>query len=80
VPLAERGLAVTAVELGPDLAAIARRRLSAFPEAEVVTCSFEDWQPNGAEFLARVKRRLESLGSPPLTATFVGYLAVGRRK
>lgn len=54
VPLAERGLAVTAVELGPDLAAIARRRLSAFPEAEVVTCSFEDWQPNDAEFGAAV--------------------------
>jgi hypothetical protein len=32
-----------------------------------------------AEFLARVRRRLESLGRPPLTATFVGYLIVGRR-
>lgn len=32
-----------------------------------------------AEFLARVKRRLESLGAPRLTATFVGYLTVGRR-
>jgi len=54
VPLAERGLAVTAVELGPELAAIARRRLSAFPEAEVVTCSFEDWQPHDAGFDAAV--------------------------
>jgi SAM-dependent methyltransferase len=43
VPLAERGLAVTAVELGPQLAAIARRRLAGFPAAKVVTCSFEDW-------------------------------------
>jgi SAM-dependent methyltransferase len=47
VPLAERGLAVTAVELGADLAAVARRRLAGFPAAEVVTSSFEDWQPQG---------------------------------
>ncbi|HEU4784229.1 MAG TPA: class I SAM-dependent methyltransferase [Ktedonobacterales bacterium] len=45
VPLAERGLAITAVELGAELAAITRRRLSGFPAAEVVTCSFEEWQP-----------------------------------
>jgi hypothetical protein len=32
-----------------------------------------------AEFLARIRRRLESLGWPRLTATFVGYLTVGRR-
>jgi SAM-dependent methyltransferase len=54
VPLAERGLAVTAVELGPELAAIARRRLTGFPAAEVVTCSFEDWQPQDAMFDAVV--------------------------
>jgi len=54
VPLAERGLAVTAVELGPELAAIARRRLAGFPAAEVVTCSFEDWQPQDAMFDAVV--------------------------
>jgi SAM-dependent methyltransferase len=54
VPLAGRGLAVTAVELGPELAAIARRRLTGFPAAEVVTCSFEDWQAPDAEFHAVV--------------------------
>jgi SAM-dependent methyltransferase len=43
VPLAERGLAVTAVELGASLAAAARRRLTAFPSVRVVTGSFEDW-------------------------------------
>ena len=42
IPLAERGLAVTAVELGPALAAAARRRLARFPAVEVVTSSFED--------------------------------------
>lgn len=31
------------------------------------------------DFLSRVRHRLESLGSPHLTATFVGTLAVGRR-
>jgi SAM-dependent methyltransferase len=34
VPLAERGMVVTAVELGAGLAAIARRRLASFPSAE----------------------------------------------
>jgi SAM-dependent methyltransferase len=45
VPLAERGLAITAVELGASLAAVARRRLARFPAVEVVTSAFEDWQP-----------------------------------
>ena len=54
VPLAARGLAVTAVELGAELAAIARRRLAGFPAAEVVTSAFEDWPPRGATFDAVV--------------------------
>lgn len=49
VPLAERGLAITAVELGSDLAGIARRRLAGFPAAQVVTSSFEDWRPQEHE-------------------------------
>ena len=36
-------------------------------------------EARSAEFLARVGRRLEPLGWPQLTATFVGYLIVGRR-
>lgn len=43
VPLAERGYRVVAVELGPDLAAIARRRLARYPAVEVVVATFEDW-------------------------------------
>ena len=54
VPLAERGLAVTAVELGASLAAVARRRLAAFPSAAVVTSSFEDWAAADASFAAVV--------------------------
>jgi SAM-dependent methyltransferase len=46
VPLAERGLAVTAIELGPAMAAVARRRLAGFPDVEVVTSAFEDWNPD----------------------------------
>src|SRR5712672_4842587 len=40
VPLAQRGLTVTAIELGGELAAVARRRLAGFPAAEVVTSAF----------------------------------------
>ena len=54
VPLSERGVAVTAIELGPALADVARRRLAAFPATEVVTTSFEDWDPRGARFAAVV--------------------------
>jgi SAM-dependent methyltransferase len=49
VPMAERGLAITAVELGTSLAAVARRRLADFPSCHVVTSSFEDWQPAAGE-------------------------------
>jgi SAM-dependent methyltransferase len=45
VPLAERGLAVTAIELGTELADVARARLSGFPAVQVITGAFEDWQP-----------------------------------
>jgi SAM-dependent methyltransferase len=43
IPLAERGVSLLAVELGPRLAAIARRNLARFPEAEVVVAAFETW-------------------------------------
>jgi SAM-dependent methyltransferase len=43
VPLARRGYAVCAVELGARLAEVARARLAAFPAVEVVTAAFEEW-------------------------------------
>jgi SAM-dependent methyltransferase len=43
VPLAERGLRITALEPGPDLAAIARGKLAAYPDALVVERRFEDY-------------------------------------
>jgi SAM-dependent methyltransferase len=42
VDLARRGLDITAVELGPSLAALARRNLAPFPNARVVVGAFEE--------------------------------------
>ncbi|MEU0034813.1 MULTISPECIES: class I SAM-dependent methyltransferase [unclassified Streptomyces] len=43
VPLARLGCDVTAVELGPALAAVARRNLRGFPRARVEVAEFERW-------------------------------------
>src|SRR3954468_21406374 len=45
--LADRGLDVTAVELGPNLAEVVRRNV---PEAHVVNEDFERWEPDHADF------------------------------
>jgi len=45
LPLARRGFAITAVELGPALAAQARRNLAPFDRVRVVNADFETWQP-----------------------------------
>jgi SAM-dependent methyltransferase len=52
--LAERGLRVVALELGPQLADRARHNLAAFPDVEVITTSFEGWDPGTARFDAVV--------------------------
>ncbi|WP_033280763.1 class I SAM-dependent methyltransferase [Streptomyces sp. NRRL F-525] len=44
VPLAEFGGRLTAVELGPSLASLARRNLSAFPRVDVQVADFELWE------------------------------------
>jgi SAM-dependent methyltransferase len=49
--LVERGLDVTAVELGSNLAAIAQRNV---PQAHVVNAEFETWEPERADFDAVV--------------------------
>lgn len=43
IPLARRGCQVVAVELGAQMADIARRNLAMFPAVRVVTGAFEDW-------------------------------------
>jgi SAM-dependent methyltransferase len=48
--LAELGCPITAVERGEEMAALARRRLSTFPNVEVETSSFEDWDDRGRRF------------------------------
>jgi len=42
--LAERGFRVVGLELGEGLAAVARRKLGAFPDVEIVTVPFERWE------------------------------------
>jgi SAM-dependent methyltransferase len=44
LPLARRGFGITCIELGPELAAAARRNLAGFP-VEVVAGRFEEWRP-----------------------------------
>lgn len=41
--LAERGFDVTALEPGPQMAAVATRNLASFPNVSVIVSTFEDW-------------------------------------
>jgi SAM-dependent methyltransferase len=43
VPLAERGCQIVAVELGANLARVARGNLARFPHVQVEVAAFEDW-------------------------------------
>jgi len=47
LPLARRGLHITGVEIGAELAAAARRNLAAFPDVQIVHSAFETWRPPG---------------------------------
>lgn len=44
LPLAERGYAVVGVELGANLAQVARTRLAAYPRVRIVQADFEAWE------------------------------------
>jgi SAM-dependent methyltransferase len=48
-PLAERGFAITGLERGAHLAAVARRRLAHCPQVRIIESAFEDWQPGPGE-------------------------------
>jgi SAM-dependent methyltransferase len=54
VQLAALGCEILAVELGPNLADLARRNLARFPNVSVVTSAFEDWNPPTEAFDAVV--------------------------
>ena len=43
LPLAERQYRITAIELGLNLAVVARRKLAHFPNVTIVVAAFEDW-------------------------------------
>ena len=45
LPLARRGCSVVCVELGRQLAAVARTKLARFPRVTIVTAPFETWTP-----------------------------------
>jgi len=50
VALARRGYRITCVELGDNLAQVARRNLSAFPDVSVENAPFEEWDPGHERF------------------------------
>ena len=54
MPLAQRGYQITCVELGEQLASVARSKLTGFPNVEVMNADFETWQPERTEFDAIV--------------------------
>jgi SAM-dependent methyltransferase len=43
LPLAERGCVITALDIGADMAALARQKLAQHPFAQVDVAAFEDW-------------------------------------
>jgi len=91
IPLARRGYRITAVELGPAMAAVARRNLAGFDSVQVVTASFEDWplpdQPFDLVFAAtafhwvdpavRVVKAADALRPGGLLATMATYHVAG---
>lgn len=54
VPLAQHGIDLLAIELGPHLAALARRNLKQFPNVHVEVSSFEAWPLPSQKFDAVV--------------------------
>ena len=48
--IAGRGCRVVCIELGANLAAVARRNLEPFPRVEVITSAFESWEPRESLF------------------------------
>ncbi|QYR19280.1 class I SAM-dependent methyltransferase [Paenibacillus sp. sptzw28] len=48
LPLAKRGFTITCVELGAELAAVARQNLVGM-DADIITGGFEDWQPEAGK-------------------------------
>src|SRR5215210_6779159 len=43
VPFARRGYRILCIELGENMAAVARRNLEGYPQTKVLTGAFEEW-------------------------------------
>ena len=54
LPLAERGYEIVGLELGAELASVARRNLAEYPRAQIINTSFETWEPSAQRFDAIV--------------------------
>ena len=50
VPMAKRGFRITCVELGENLAAVARRNLAPFPDVGIEVAPLEEWDAGGETF------------------------------
>jgi len=50
LPFAQRGYSLLAVELGANLAEVARRNLAAYPQVEIRVGTFEDWPLQAQSF------------------------------
>ena len=50
VPLAMRGASLVALERGPNLAEVVRRKLSRIAHADVVVADFDAWEASPASF------------------------------
>lgn len=50
LPFARRGYRIHCIELGANLAAVARHKLAAYPRAEVHTGAFEEWPVEDGAF------------------------------
>ena len=65
VPLSRRGYPILCVELGENLAAVARRNLAAYPLVEVQTGDFEKYPPSRRRPSTWPSRRPPSTGWIP---------------
>ena len=50
IPMAQRGFRIVCVELGENLAAVARRNLAPYSNVRVITSQFETWGEGGERF------------------------------
>jgi SAM-dependent methyltransferase len=50
IALAERGVHLTCVEAGDNMAALAKQNLARFPDVDVVVSKFEEWDPAGRTY------------------------------